>query len=110
MGCPPVRQASIFSEQYAAGVHWSRAPIRMSVGITRRPTTGLHKGLNATTARNPKLLGRTNSSNELASATNRLTQPPWEKPTAATRSGSTKVWAVKKSEAAQACDLHTAHM
>src|SRR5262245_18830086 len=46
-----------------------------------------------------KLFGRTNSSNEFASATKRVTQPPCEKPTAATRCGSTKVWRARKARA-----------
>ena len=66
--------------------------MNMSVGILGRATECRHGGLNAAAARNRKLLGRTNGSNELVSATKRVTQAPAEKPTAATRCGSTKVW------------------
>ena len=68
-------------------------------GIPGRAMACLHGGLNAAAARNRKLLGGANSSNELGSAAERATQPPAEKPTAATRCGSTKVWPARKMRA-----------
>jgi hypothetical protein len=80
--------------------------MRMSVGIKGRAPASLHGGLNATAARNFKLLGRTNSLNKsLLSDTKRAVQPPFEKPTMATRCGSTKVCPAKKARAPRASEM-----
>src|SRR5258707_6014258 len=93
---PSLPQLATLSEQSAAGVQSSRAPMKMSVGIPGRAPASRHGGLNAAAARNRKLLGGSNSSNALVSATKSGTQAPAEKPTAATRRGSTKVWPARK--------------
>ena len=73
--------------------------MKMSVGIPGRAMACLHGGLNAAAARNRKLPSGTNCSNELVSATERVTLAPAEKPTTATRCGSTKVWRARKARA-----------
>src|SRR3954452_20407640 len=98
-GGPSLPQLAVLSEQSAAGVQSSRAPMKMSVGISGRAMACLHGGLNATAARNRKLLAGAKCSNELGSATERATRAPAEKPTAATRDGSTKLWAARKTRA-----------
>src|SRR5262249_9465120 len=75
----------------------------MIVGIKGRAPASLHGGLNATAARNFKLLGRSNSLNEeLLSDNARAVQAPFEKPPAATPPRSMKVALAKKARATSA--------